>query len=177
MVNGGIFGPKLSGKSTLAQTLAREYKAKHGTVALVLDPHQKDWHLWPEGSVVTDDEDKFWPMVWKSQNCLVVVEEAATTINRDKTLIEVFTRLRHCNHKLLIIGHSGMSLLPIMREQIDTIYLFRQPKSSCVVWSEVMTNENLHGAKDLQQYEFLAHRLFGPTVKRKLPPPTSSPKA
>lgn len=175
MTNGGIFGPKLSGKSTLAHQLSREFFLKNKMKSLVLDPHSEDWPLWGEHSVVTDDEEKFWPMVWDSKNCVVFVEEAASTINRDKSLIEVFTRMRHCNHKLVVIGHNGMSLLPIMREQIDTVYLFRLPGSACKVWAEVMTNEKLYAAKNLQQYEFIYHRNFGPTLKMILPAPTKKP--
>lgn len=177
MVNAGIFGPKLSGKSTLAHRLSLEHFQRYQMKSLVLDPNTDDWPNWGQHSVITDDEEKFWPMVWASQYCVVFVEEAAGTINRDKSLIQVFTKLRHNNHKLVIIGHSGMSLLPIMREQIDTIYLFRQPNSSCKVWSEVMTNEKLFAAKDLNQYEFIYHRLYGPTVKMILPTPEAKPVA
>jgi hypothetical protein len=145
-----------------------QYWQKFQIRSLVLDPHLE---AWGEHAVVTDDEETFWPKVWNSRNCIVFVEEAATTINRDKSLIQVFTRLRHCNHKLVVIGHSGMSLLPVMREQIDTIYLFRQPVSACKVWAEVMTEEGLHAAKDLQQFHFIFHRLYGKPRKMVLPPP------
>lgn len=171
MDNGGIFGPKLSGKSTLAHQLSHEYFQKHKMQSLVLDPHSDDWHLWGAHSIVTDDEDKFWEMVWKSQSCIVFVEEAASTINRDKELIQVFTRLRHNGHKLVVIGHSGMNLLPVMREQIDTIYLFRQPPSSCKVWAEVLCNRELLKAETLNQYEFIYYRIYGTTITTKLPPP------
>lgn len=172
-VNAGIFGPKLSGKSTLGHRISLEHWQRLQMRTLALDPNLDDWSKWGEHAVVTNKEDEFWERVWKSTCCVVFVEEAASTINRDKSLIEVFTRLRHLNHKLCVVGHSGMSLLPIMREQIDTIYLFRQPLSSCKVWSEVMTNDRLFEAKDLNQYEFLFHRLYGSTVKMKLPAPVA----
>lgn len=167
-VNIGIFGPKLSGKTTLAKTISAQYWQRYQIRSLVLDPHLEDW---PSPAVVTADEETFWKTVWKSQNCIVFVEEAATTINRDRGLIQVFTRLRHCNHKLVVIGHSGVSLLPVMREQIDTVYLFRQPESACKVWAEVMTEERLYAAKELKQYEFIFHRLYGNPRKMILPPP------
>lgn len=169
--NCGIFGPKLSGKSTLAHRISLECFQRQQMQSLVLDPHREDWEKWGPHSTVNDDEETFWPVVWKSTNCVVFVEEAATTINRDKALIQVFTRLRHCGHKLVVIGHSGMSLLPVMREQIDTVYLFRQPVSSCKVWSEVMTEDGLHAAKDLKQFEFIFHKLYGAPRKMMLPPP------
>lgn len=167
-VNAGIFGPKLSGKSTLARRIALEGYTKYGLRSLVLDPHLDSWG---DHCLVTAEEEKFWEMTWKSQGCVIFVEEAAATIRRERTLVPVFTRLRHCNHKLVIIGHSGMDLLPVMRQQLDTLYLFRQPLSACKVWSETMTEERLMEAKDLHQYEFILHRMYQQPVKLKLPPP------
>jgi molybdopterin-guanine dinucleotide biosynthesis protein len=164
MVNAGIFGPKLSGKSTLAQSLSREF-AKRGFKSIVLDPHNDPWG--PQATVFTD-EDKFWNVVWQSRRCVVFVEEAAATIRRERTLVPVFTRLRHCEHKLVVIGHSGMDLLPVMRQQLDTLYLFRQPKSACDVWAETMTEDGLLEAKNLGQYEFIRHVMYQKPRKCKL---------
>lgn len=165
MVSGGIFGPKLSGKTTLAKKLSQGYWNKHKVRTLVLDINQDEWgeHAW-----ATDDEKKFWTAAWKTRNCLIIVDEAAETIRRDKSLLPVFTRMRHCDHILLVIGHSGVNLLPAMREQFDTVYLFRQSESAAKVWAEVMTEKGLLGATELQQFEFIHHQLYGKPVKMKL---------
>lgn len=158
-------GPKLSGKSTLAMTLSREYWRKHKMRSLVLDPNLDPWgpQAW-----VTDDEEKFWDVVWRTQQALVIVDEAGETINRDKGLINVFTRLRHKHHKLIVIGHSGVNLLPIMRQQLDTLYLFRQAKPAAAMWAEDMTQEGFRGAVALEQFEFLYGEKFKAPVKTKL---------
>lgn len=171
MESAGIFGPKLSGKTTLAKELSRQYWIKQHRRSLVLDPNLEDWgtQAW-----VTDDEEKFWTQVWrqpvigKAKPSLVIVEEAAETINRDKGLIRVFTRLRHLNHKLIVIGHSGENLLPIMRQQFDTLYLFRQSPDDAERWARSMTQEGFLDAALLEQYEFLYGERFKPPVKRKL---------
>jgi molybdopterin-guanine dinucleotide biosynthesis protein len=170
---GGIFGPKLSGKTTLANAVALEHFTRYGIKTLILDPHTDEWGKWNKSHVgfITADEKQFWKVVWSSKNCLVIVEEAADYIARNRDLIPVFTRLRHLFHKLLVVGHSGMSLLPVMREQVDTIYLFRQPKSASQVWAEVMTEQGLLAAMNLQRHEFIMHTLFGKPRKLKLPPP------
>lgn len=157
MVNGGIFGPKLSGKTTLARALARAYYVRAGRRALVFDPHLEPWG---NHAFVTADEEKFWPVVWRETGYLVVVEEAAATIRRERELVPVFTRLRHNNHKLLVIGHSGMDLLPVMRQQLDEIYLFRQPEKAAVVWAETFCEDGLLDAQKLRQFEFLRCRLY-----------------
>lgn len=179
MINGGIFGPKLSGKTTLAKRLVADIHRIEGRTSLVLDPHFEQWpkgcHLAPkrfnEKGEPFADEESFWTGVWKTKNCLVVVEEAAATIRRDRDLVPVFTRLRHCNHKLLVIGHSGMDLLPVMRQQLDVIYLFRQPPSAAKVWAETFCEQGLIGATELQQFEFLHCSLYGTPKKYILPPP------
>lgn len=167
MESAGIFGPKLSGKTTLAKELSRQYWVKSNRRSLVLDPNKEYWgeHAW-----VTDDEEKFWAAVWKTNGApsLVIVEEAAETINRDKGLTAVFTRLRHLHHKLIVIGHNGSTLLPIMREQLDTLYLFRQSRQASIMWAEAMTREEFLEAQNLAQYEFLYGPRFDPPVKRKL---------
>lgn len=165
MVSGGIFGPKLSGKSTLAVSLSRQYWQSRHIRSLVLDPNLDDWG---QQAWVTSNESEFWDKVWKCQNSLIIVEEAAETINRDKELIPVFTRLRHCHHKFIVIGHSGMNLLPIMREQLDTIYLFRQSKDAAKTWANVFTNDALLAAVELNQHEFLYCQLYQPCRRLKL---------
>lgn len=168
MINGGIFGPKLSGKTTLAKRICQDVRKIEGRDALILDPHLETW---PEGCFATADETAFWDVVWKANGKLVVVEEAAATIRRERDLVPVFTRLRHCNHKLLVIGHSGMDLLPVMRQQLDVIYLFRQPPSAAKVWAECFCQEGLLASKDLNQYEFLRSEIYQPPVKLILPKP------
>jgi len=165
MTSGGIFGPKLSGKTTLAIALSKQYFASHKMRSIVLDPHNEPWG---QQAVVMQNEEKFWSTVWASKHCVIIVEEAAATIRRDRNLVPVFTRLRHCNHILIVVGHSGMDLLPVMRQQFDTIYLFRQPKQACVVWSDVFCNEELLQAQTLQQYEFLHCVMYGKARKLKM---------
>lgn len=165
MTNGGIFGPKLSGKTTLAKALSAEYWRKLRIQSLVLDPNLESWQ---QPACVTADEKLFWQTVWSKRNCLIIVDESTETINRDKELIPVFTRLRHQSHKLLVIGHSGMNLLPIMREQIDTIYLFRQSLAAAKTWQELFTQDCLLEATQLNQFEFIHTTLYGKCSKLKL---------
>ncbi len=168
MINGGIFGPKLSGKTTLAKRICSDIRRTELRDSLILDPHLETW---PEGCHATADETKFWEVVWSSKNKLVVVEEAAATIRRERDLVPVFTRLRHCEHKLLVIGHSGMDLLPVMRQQLDVIFLFRQPPSAAKVWAECFCQRGLLESETLNQYEFLRAEIYAPPVKLKLAKP------
>lgn len=153
----GIFGPSMSGKTTLAKALSSQYWNTQKIKSLVLDPNSDQWGA---HAIVTNDEKKFWDLVWASRKCLVIVEESSETINRDKELTPVFTRMRHSEHKLIVIGHSGASLLPVMRQQFDTLYLFLQGRKAAVTWSEECMSEHLMSCTSLQQYEFLFWERF-----------------
>jgi hypothetical protein len=155
----GIFGPGLSGKTTLAKSLSRDYWNHHGIKSLVLDPNLETWG---QQAWVTDDEKKFWPMFWKEKRCAVFIDEAADTVARNRGKSSVFTRSRHQGHKVHVLGHSGASLLPEMRLQLHTLFLFRQPNSAAEVWAELYADTDIFRACELRQFEFLRCRLYQP---------------
>lgn len=168
MENAGIFGPSKSGKTTLAKALSAEFWRTRKLKSLVLDPHLENWGT---HAIVMNDESKFWATVWASKDCVVIVEEATTTINRRKDLSSVFTAIRHNNHNLIVVGHNGSSLLPVMRQQLEKLYLFLQSEKAAKIWMEETACSNLMQATTLNQYEFLYYRRFTPVRKLKLPPP------
>jgi len=158
-VNAGIFGPKMSGKTTLGKELSKQMWFRLGRKSLVLDPyaHENDWGNW---SWVTTNEPHFWQIVNKGKGYLVIVDEATQTINQEKLLTPVFTAMSHREHQLLVMGHRGTNLLPIMREQLDRIYLFRQPEPAAKQWSETFCHDGLMDATRLRQYEFIDYRQY-----------------
>lgn len=167
MTRGAIIGMSLSGKSTLAKHISRQYWLKHQMRSFVFDPNGEHYG---DHALVMQDDAKFWEMVWKTTGSLVVVDEAAETINRDETLIPVFTRLRHLNHKLLVIGHRATNLLPIMREQIDTVYLFRQSSKNADIFAEIFAEPKLAEATGLPKYEYIYCALYGSPLRLKTVP-------
>lgn len=161
----GFFGPTLSGKSTLVRALVNEYEKKRGMRALILDPNGEKWG---EQSKVYSNEEKFWKAVWASQWCVVVVEEAATTLRRERGFMQVFTRIRHNHHKLFVTGHNGTDLLPGQRRQFGTIYLFLHDPDAAAEWAKQMCDKRLLEAQNLQQYEFIKKTLYQNPVKMRL---------
>ncbi len=155
----GIFGPGLSGKTTLAKYLSRSYWQRSGVKSIVLDIHREQWgpQAW-----VTDNEAEFLAMVRMERSCAVFVEEASQTIRRDKTKGHLFTSIRHRGHRMHVVGHSGASLLPEMREQLQTLYLFRQSPAALEYWAELLSDERIYTAAQLLQYQFLWCRLYYP---------------
>lgn len=163
----GIFGPGLSGKTTLARHLSRSYwyDCEPGKKSLVLDPNLEKWG---EQAWVTNDSVAFEKMAFDLETgCMVFVDESSETIARDKDKTKFFTRIRHRGHKLHVIGHTGSSLLPVQREQIQTLFLFRQPESAAKVWAELFGNKKILEACSLHQHEFLWCRFYEGTAERR----------
>ena len=157
----GVFGRRLSGKTTLLRAVLRSYFAAEGRRALVLDPNLEPWG---EFAWVTADRDRMMAKLWASWGCNVVVEEAGSTIRRDAEVTELFTRSGHRCHRVFVAGHTSSSLLPVMREQLTELYLFRQSQREADGWAELFTNDEIRQSTglDYDAREFLHVRLGHP---------------
>jgi molybdopterin-guanine dinucleotide biosynthesis protein len=162
---GAIFGTTLCGKTTLAVELSRQYYKQKKIRTLALDPHRADWgaQAW-----ATQNEEEFWRVVWARTGHLVIVEDASLTINRDRDLMQVFTQIRHNKHRLLVVGHSGSDLLPGMRKQLDTLFLFQQDADSVKDWKKIFPKGGVERALSLEKYEFLEVHCFERSEPKRL---------
>lgn len=164
----GVFGRRLSGKSTLVRQLITG-QHQRGWLAIVLAPMSKpgDWPAWVSWS---KDRDQWLRQVWKSWACNVVCDDASMTIKRDRELEELFTCVGHRSHRLFVMGHSGSNLLPAMREQLTEIFLFRQSRNEAEIWAELFADDRILEACSLEydRHEFLHARLGG-DVRRYTP--------
>jgi len=157
MINGGIFGMIRSGKTTLARKIAWHFWTSKNQFALVLDP-KGEW--WPQNCTVFRDMTEmgvgeFWKAVWEKTDCVVIADEAALTIQRDRELVPVFTMLNGRRHRFVVVGHSGTDLLPAMRQQITHLFLFRQSIEAADLWRREFADEQITQATMLAQYEYL----------------------
>lgn len=186
MIVGGIFGRKKSGKTTLSKHLGKEYWQREDRRSLVLDPNRTD--NWGPEFWVAQSDSEFWETAWKTRNCLLIVDDAGKSIDRNSELVDAFTRINHNGHKLLVIGHDGVNLTRVMREQMDTLYLFCAGDKAVEAWEQVFPDrpppkgmtkrEELRSGKQiplrmedamyLQKYEFLYIRQYEPIEKLKL---------
>lgn len=165
MKRGGIFGTTESGKTTLAKALSRQYYKQKGIRSLVYDPHLE---YWGDHAYVTADGEEFERMVWAKRGLLAVIEDASMTVDRERSMTPMFTAIRHQEHRLLVCGHGGSDLLPTMRKQLDTVYLFQQDADSVKEWKKIFPRGGVEAALLLDQYEFLQVRSFKPSVKMRL---------
>lgn len=162
----GVFGPSESGKSTLAKKIAFHLNNTEKRKTLVLDPISRSF--WGNHATVYTNETEFWQEIFKQRDCLVVVDDASVTINRDAELNGVFTTMRHQGHKLLVIGHSAENLLPQMRQQLQRVFLFMQGQKSKEDWERIFPTKKLDALLTLKQYEFITVDTWGDVQKFKL---------
>lgn len=153
----GIFGPGLCGKSTVGSALSRQ-AWRHGRASLICDPMQYDWGL--QALVFTAVNEKFLRVFWTRRNLAVFIDEATLTIKRDVGLIDLFTRGRHQGHQLYVMGHRAVNLLPIMRDQFGTLFLFRCSPSDAKIWAEDWGEPRIYEATGLPKYEFILAEKF-----------------
>lgn len=156
----GIFGPTRSGKTTLAQKLAQAYAAA-GRAVLVCDPMGVTW---PAAAWQTLDAGALVKKAQASRNCMIFIEEASLSIARDRSLSWLFVAAGNPaagGHTTHIVGQDGASLLPAMRQQLSTIYLFRCHPDFASTWARQFAMPEIEtAAPTLEKYEFLKIRAF-----------------
>lgn len=159
-----VSGRRLSGKTTLLQTLLRQSREREGRYSVVLDPkmHQHNWgaHCW-----VTNDIEK-WLAKWQDprcKNCNIVWEETSTTLKRDSDYVDVFTaKAGERGHRLIVSCHTRAALLPVMRDQITELFLFRQDEDEAKDWAKQFGNRQIVEAAcalDYSRREFIHVRM------------------
>ena len=154
----GIFGATECGKTTLAKSISREYWRQEKRPSLILANFHDTWgsHAW-----LTVDAEKFDQAVWKRKDCLVIVEDASSTINREKEFKKFFTCIRHQRHDLIVIGHDGTDLLRMMRQNLTEVFFFLQTPRSIEIWKQDLPSiSGLDRATQLKRFEFVHAKNF-----------------
>lgn len=159
-----VCGQSGCGKSTYAMRYSAMAYRLSGRRSLAFDPNGADWG--PHCLVCSDLRRvaDFWYFVWRAKNCVVFVDEVATVMPRDAEANEVFTRIRHRGHQLVMILHEAANLLPVQRDACSTLVLFNQHPRSAQLWADAWNEPRLAAAPTLRKYEFLFAQKFADPV-------------
>jgi hypothetical protein len=157
-----IMGPTESGKTTLARYLCAQMK-RQGVGTLVCDPLFHEW----DADWITPSIEKFLAKAKTSRRCALFIEESGQTVDRGKDYEWLFTTARHWGHKTFISGHAGRQILPIMREQCSTLFLFRCSATVCKGWESEYGPE-IYAATSLEKYQFAKYTRNGNPEIQKL---------
>lgn len=152
-------GPTGCGKSALAKEKARAGLAA-GFRVLVCDPLNDEWPCtWQTTSL-----EEFVAVAKQSRRCLLFVDEAGQSINRDKGAEWLFATARHWGHKTHVLSQGGTQMTPLMRGQISTLCLFGCTPGVAGLWAEEFNEPRLLAAADqtFPRFQFLFKRRFEP---------------
>lgn len=160
----GIFGPSLCGKTNVAKWLVLTYWLQFRIRSVVLDP--KFDQVWPACALRFYNAERFWEFIARSRGLAVFADDMGTD-GRQKSLVEFFTCGRHNHHVVHVMGHRISNLLPEMRDQLQTLFLFDQSPTAAKLWAEEWADERLREAAGLPQYEFLWAEKYGDALTRR----------
>jgi hypothetical protein len=161
-----ISASSMSGKTTLCQKISESYR-KEGFGIIVYDP--MDDPSWDCDRLFTNF-DEFLKCAYKATRCVLFIEEVGQVIGQyPKPETEwLGTRCRHWGHRSFFIGQSPVQISLTMREQCETLFLFRCFKDRAKKWAEEFIDDDLLKATELQRYEFIQKTRFQPCKTLKL---------
>lgn len=174
-----IIGPQQCGKTTLAREIARAQWLRHRRRSLVFDPWRSNWGPW---AWVTDSLEQFMRAAYQVHGFAVFWEEASDSLERnDKRHRGFFTRLRErevngrkVGHPALyVLAHDFPALAPIMRNNLNELWLFRQGAKRAQEWADLFTDDALAQSAQLGQFQFMHKRPFRPAVTHRPPNPAA----
>ncbi len=155
-----IDGTSMSGKSTLAKSLAASYMTA-GRGVLVLDPmNDPEWQC----SRKFTDMASFLEIARQATGCALFVDEAGDTIGMHPPpeVKWLATQARHWGHKVYFISQRPVLVNPTIRGQCIELFLFNSWKEDGESWAKIMNEPLLGEAYKLPQYNFMHKRKFKP---------------
>lgn len=163
-----ILGTTKSGKSTLARRLVARYRV-NGTHSMVLDPLEDPAWRSAGAKILTGDGEKFLALMFKTRSCALFVDESGEAIGRySGEMKKLATRSRHYGHNAHFISQRGVDIDKTIRDQCDDLYLFRVSKKDAEVLADEYCYDELLGASQLNQGEFIKCGRFLKPQKIKL---------
>ncbi len=163
MAHSACVGISMSGKSTLMRSLCGDARAR-GIGVGVLDPN---WDQWP-ADYQTDSLRAFLEWSKEARKCILILDECGETLARDPESVWFGTRSRHWGHRCTFGCHMWTQLLPVLRNQCTTAYVFNQPPDEAVRLARHYNDPILERASTLKQGEFIHKVPFQPGKIRKL---------
>jgi hypothetical protein len=161
-INGGT----MSGKTYLAQALAKEYQ-RSGYGVIVLDPmDDPSWNADRQFRTMPE----FLKCANQATNCVLFVDEVGQTIGRNPPpeVEWLATRARHWGHRVFFIGQDPVQVKPIIRDQCGELFLFQVSQRRADLWSENFADPDLLKATGLEKYNFIHKRRHEPGTISKI---------
>lgn len=155
----------MSGKTTLAKKIAANFKANN-IACFVLDPLlDPSWGA----DFITDNPDYFMKIVGESRECALFIDESGESIGRNGgEMNKLATRYRHFGHRAHFIAQRAQQLDKIVRDNCETVYLFRSSKGDCKLLAEEYGHEELETGYALEKGEFFMAARFEKLIRTRV---------
>lgn len=163
-----IIGMTQSGKTSLARKLVQKHRKK-GRLILVLDPLLDPAWKTAGATWVTDDKEKFLDVVFRSTECVIVIDEAGEMIGRYAgEMKKLATKSRHYGHDAIFITQRAVDVDKSLRDQCAEVYAFLVSRRDSEVLAEEFVNDDCFQASEVKQGEFIKCSRFKPVIRSKL---------
>lgn len=153
-----VSAPSKGGKSFFGREVCRAFM-RAGKKVLVCDPLGYSW----PASWVTRDVHRFIARAKQETDCLLLVDEAGLSVDRQKSVRWLLTTSRHNKHVTYALMQDYTQLQPEMRKQFTQLCLFACHPDEADAWAR-----QFHRSADvitklgpnLDRYAFLKVRNF-----------------
>lgn len=155
MAHSLIIGMTQSGKSTLARQMVAAYR-RNGVHSLVLDPLEDPAWRNSGAKILTADGEYFLSLMLKTRQCAIFVDESGEAIGRySGEMKKLATRSRHYGHNAHFISQRAVDIDKTIRDQCTDLFCFRVSKKDAETLADEYGYEELLGAFQLNQGEFI----------------------
>lgn len=127
--HGALVGGTGSGKTYLAKKMAEAYKVSRPVI--VFDPMENGY----PGSYVTSDFDAFILQAKNHKQCALFIDESSE-VSKHPDFNWCFTIARNLGHESNFISQRHTQVPPIIRENVERLYLFKCSDKSAQNWAE-----------------------------------------
>lgn len=165
-----ICGTTMSGKTTLAQILAHEYRA-NDICTIVLDPFKDPkWgnpcDSTPEhaGHMITSNSQLFLATAKApgTIQCALFADEGSESVGHYAGPMRwLATMARHWGHKSHFITQAPQTLDPVIRAQCSQAFIFRVNQSAMKILADEYCQPEILKAGELEKGEFIYVARFG----------------
>lgn len=167
-----ILGITGTGKTTLAKRLSNQSQRQ----VVVLEPFTTGG--WNSNAYFAQDADEVLAIAQSNKNLDIFIDESAETLCRDNAFQFLATRSRQYGHRVFFIAQRASQILPVIRNNCETVYCFRQSKKDAEIIANDLADDCFLQCAKLSKGECIAkigcdgkpqkYKIFSPQkVKRK----------
>lgn len=157
----GVLGMTQSGKTLALKAYIERFK-RAGYSSILLDPLND-----PEFNVdfQTSNQYEFIDMVFKSKNCLVIVDETGEQGKFNIAVSKLATKGRHWGHTCIFAAQKATQVNTLVRDQWGAVMCFTSGAKSGILLAEEFNCQDLKKCTELRRGEYMYKTRFDPMLR------------